>query len=817
MKITNKTETHKIIQDTITDNLKGSITYCVCLLLNNSYIETQNKKLVNNPPKIPYIDLTEAYSELNRFYRRNKYIEEQKPNPSNLVFVKYYSKEDKRAGRTNYVLTKPVRESITEITGFSYEEFTSKNFHIHIFENINTYMLYCYSAAIKNFTIPPGKISEINKEFEYLKKLADSLRESMVYGGAGVRIIQEIINQAKKYLFLIEVMNGTSVIGTIDFADEISKYNLKYNKSSVSQFNILHKSRSELYASDYDYLRRFRYFLDGVAPSIDNLALGVHAFIPITKSVLNLVWRCFILPALLKLGEGHSIYHSLIKNKMKICLEHSTNPVIKRILEPYRDETKDLMKLTTVEIDDTGQHDDYLKEVNVSKESFDIIKVSKANKRGQPGEPLVLKFEVPLVGAPSAPPGISVELDYPKNYNDTARINEEVKPLVAKLNSLPPKLRMEKIIEKITNIKNQRFYLKTLIDAQTKNKKITAFKSEIKALQEKETREEQERAEQKIKDHKFKQYNDTNGTQIKEKEKVILLGLGGNREDGRTIKPCGLRVAGIDSEKKEKEINIQAKQPATVIDIDIEEGRNMLLVKFDDSYIESVGGKGAKVSEDGLISLGLVKILNDGEGDDYTQVIGGLSSDGGLSVITEVDFPKYESILQREQALADAKAHDDRIAAQAAERAAAMAQREADRAQQLAYEREQRRAQQQAQLAFEQQMQPRGRRNVGKLNTNQFQFQTGQGVRQVGFGTGAPRGRGGSKTRKYSKLKLKQPKKIERKYKQSLKNKVKVNHSQVNHENLLNEYLNNKTKRHLRLKLKEKKKLVKKYKKSFKK
>ena len=58
---------------------------------------------------------------------------------------------------------------------------------------------------------------------------------------------------------------------------------------------------------------------------------------------------------------------------------------------------------------------------------------------------------------------------------------------------------------------------------------------------------------------------------------------------------------------------------------------------------------------------------------------------------------------------------------------------------------------------------------------------------------------------------------IERKYKQSLKNKVKVNYSQVNRENLLNESLNNKTKRHLRLKLKEKKKPVKKYKKSFKK
>jgi len=76
---------------------------------------------------------------------------------------------------------------------------------------------------------------------------------------------------------------------------------------------------------------------------------------------------------------------------------------------------------------------------------------------------------------------------------------------------------------------------------------------------------------------------------------------------------------------------------------------------------------------------------------------------------------------------------------------------------------------------------------------------------------------GGSKTRKYSKLKLKNPKKIERKYKQSFKNKVKLNHSQKNRVNLLNKYLDNKTKKHLRLKLKEKKKPIKKYKKSLKK
>ena len=59
-------------------------------------------------------------------------------------------------------------------------------------------------------------------------------------------------------------------------------------------------------------------------------------------------------------------------------------------------------------------------------------------------------------------------------------------------------------------------------------------------------------------------------------------------------------------------------------------------------------------------------------------------------------------------------------------------------------------------------------------------------------------------------------KKIERKYKQSFKNKVKLNHSQVNRSKLLNKVANNKTKKQSRLKLIKKKKNVRKYKQSLK-
>ena len=37
-------------------------------------------------------------------------------------------------------------------------------------------------------------------------------------------------------------MNATSVIGTLDFADQISKYNLKFNSCSIVENDILYDS-----------------------------------------------------------------------------------------------------------------------------------------------------------------------------------------------------------------------------------------------------------------------------------------------------------------------------------------------------------------------------------------------------------------------------------------------------------------------------------------------------------------------------------------------------------------------------------------------
>ena len=317
--------TQSIEKSKITETLRGGIVYCVCLLLNNSYQETQNFSYINNPPKIPYIDLTEAYTELNRFRKKNINLLSKNANAKNLVFKKFYSEKDKE--KNIYILTDKLKGIIEETTGFTYKDFTNKNFHIDIFENINTYMNYCYKAAVINGTISDGKIVEIDAKLIELRKLSEELTLDSV---VSQEHINEILKVATDYLFLIEIMNSTSVIGTIDFTDEISKYNLSYNKCSVSQVNINYKSKQQLYSSSYDYLEKFRDIYGNKTSTVSSLAYGVHVYVPPTAKVRDNVWKKFILPSLLNLDKGSGIYKSLIKNKMKdLTIKNISGEVLK--------------------------------------------------------------------------------------------------------------------------------------------------------------------------------------------------------------------------------------------------------------------------------------------------------------------------------------------------------------------------------------------------------------------------------------------------------------------------------------------------------
>ena len=65
----NKMRHPAVNKDSIINKLATNIVYCICLLINNTYKDT-NGSINQNPPKIPYIDLTEGFAELTRFKKK---------------------------------------------------------------------------------------------------------------------------------------------------------------------------------------------------------------------------------------------------------------------------------------------------------------------------------------------------------------------------------------------------------------------------------------------------------------------------------------------------------------------------------------------------------------------------------------------------------------------------------------------------------------------------------------------------------------------------------------------------------------------------
>ena len=759
----------QINQQAITSNLSSGLAYCVCLLLNNTYRETQNFSLVNNPPKIPYIDLTEAYTELSRYIARNINVEDEEYKVKNLVFKKYYTSKEKTAGTKNdYLLCESLRKKIEEITGFAYEEFTNKKFNIHIFENLNTYMNYCYSAAIENKTIAKRKKEEIFEKYHDLNLVVRQANTNTV--SLDKRGVLAVVKAAKAYLLLIEIMNGTSVIGTIDFADEISKYNLKYNKCSVTQFNINYKSYNQLYSSNYDYLEKFRYKID-TAEQLSLRATGVHAFIPSTNSVVSQVWFNFILPSLLKLSESFSVYNGLIKNKMLPLL----------LANESGDATNNYGSINKQIVEDSGN----LKILPVGSAELQIPLIHEEDD---------LKLKLTLSNSSAD----SVELDLTQLSLGTFQEDTIEDEFMSKLKTVTSIDKNEEIQERIKIIKKQRLFIKKqLIALQTGDDTVAGIKQKIATLKIEE--KEEIRRVLEIKE-KFAQMKDTHPgiPELEQFGKFKVIGKITN-EDGVTI-PEGTEGTLID-------LNLQAEQGEfLIIDFNGKKLKKPIAHQFLKGYdsdgkpifIPSHPDADPKV----IISDDFDKFIDDRELKNKTEQ---------EAVARQAKFSKASApqplvgvgpIPVPQQSFASGSgisgARQQKSDVQTPRRPTTNLPRQT------------------AGPGVVRQPLPRGAR--GRFDGT-FVPPPQPAVRHRAVRVNQPfRGnKGGSKTRKNLKLKLMPAKKIERKYKQSLKNKVKVNHSQVNRENLLNEYLNNKTKRHLRLKLKEKKKPVKKYKKSFKK
>ena len=268
--------------DTIISKLETNFTYCVCLVLNNSLYDYRGDP-VNNPPKIPYIDLTDLIIEYNRYKRINTKLAIARgsdvPDPNNLIFKKFSGLKKRRGMRTGIngsdeLYDKSFKDLIQKKTGYSYKNYINKDINTDILL-LTAYKLYCaYAGTIKDIEDKDAsyKNSPIHKNNIALQKLLD-IKEYVTFltQETDEKDVEELIEKFGKLIQTIKNINATSVVGTIDFIDEISKYNLNYdNCSIVNRFYVRNYNPEEtqfFFINDndkaFDYITtKLRYICD---------------------------------------------------------------------------------------------------------------------------------------------------------------------------------------------------------------------------------------------------------------------------------------------------------------------------------------------------------------------------------------------------------------------------------------------------------------------------------------------------------------------------------------------------------------------------
>ena len=295
-------------------NLASKLIYCVCLVLNNSYVDHQNIK-VNNPPKIPYIDLTEGYIELNRYQTRNR-----PPTDTNSsdyhkqIIYKMYNigikrnnvnKVDGKVLERDKLLTQHVIDYISNNEGYEYEKLTNEKINDKIYHDIYEYTDFCYQAAKKNKTIASSKLDTIKEKYEKLIQLNENESTNKD------KLVSAIIN----FLNEIEVMNATSVVGTLDFADQMSKYDLKFNACSVVQNNIKYAVNNNNTSYNYNY-NFLNYFKTGGSGKY-----GAWVYSSFSK-YMETQWKELIKPSILSLGKkgDNNIIQTLYENRQPVIM-----------------------------------------------------------------------------------------------------------------------------------------------------------------------------------------------------------------------------------------------------------------------------------------------------------------------------------------------------------------------------------------------------------------------------------------------------------------------------------------------------------------
>ena len=262
-------------QEAVFSYFTKNVKYAVCLVLNNSFEERGLS--VNNPPKIPVIPLDRCLFEYQRFKSRSDWSKQQQANftatpeenkqrreenkqrreeiSRNLIFKKYVLsvKRSEGSGETTpSLICDGLKEKISESIGFygyDYDKIVNENINIGLVTETYHYCLACYICCQSySKSIPQSSIGSIKKAYDCMYAYADneSLRQNE----------QEkikVLTCFKTFIDEISVMNSTSVVGTIDFTDQLSKYNLNYFSCSTNERD-LPKSNGVFYDDLYKFL-----------------------------------------------------------------------------------------------------------------------------------------------------------------------------------------------------------------------------------------------------------------------------------------------------------------------------------------------------------------------------------------------------------------------------------------------------------------------------------------------------------------------------------------------------------------------------------
>jgi chromosome segregation ATPase len=209
-----KDDIHDVIDNALEGNLLR-INYCLCLVVNN----TPNP----NPPKIPYIDLTDMKKEYDRITRFNK---------GGLILFRQGVDDVRGEGNPRIDLfVDAIQKKIEHHTGYKYTDWISKDIVKNKLGSTLDSIITLYNQSPY---ISDGQMHNINTLIKLIKNTSDHVN-------------------FKQLIDIIDKNNNLTILGTLEFADQISKYNLKYERCGVDA--VIQQNKNDYFNDKKNYFR----------------------------------------------------------------------------------------------------------------------------------------------------------------------------------------------------------------------------------------------------------------------------------------------------------------------------------------------------------------------------------------------------------------------------------------------------------------------------------------------------------------------------------------------------------------------------------